>query len=973
MSTNPFVGPQPLSGGHSVFGRDRELRELQYLLTSERIVLLYSASGAGKSSLISGKGGLRERLAKSFDVWPVTRVSTEPPFAVQNRWVWSAINGFEDGKAKEASANVSLVDYAAGRMQQDRYPLLIFDQFEEILRLDPNDASHEKYAFFAQAGELLRDSRVWALFVLREDFVTQCDPYVRMLPTHMQNRYRLSILDAANARLAIEKTAGAGGRTFTEAALKKLVDDLSAATALVEPVQLQVVCHNLCEKVPAGAPPIEVDVIEELGDVTKALRLFYENNITDIAKKTGVSERRIRDWCEHELIINETIRGQVLYDRNAPDALPESVILGLESSYLIRKDNLRGVVDRYELSHDRLIRPIQRSNAEWWNKQAPLLRTAKGWEANNYSSSYLYTGEQLAEVLAATKRADLDPLAERFLKACELAEEDRRKGERSAVELHRWITALAVLAGATAIPTAYTVAKVQSLLPPGELWRFLKWVVILAMAGGGLAALLLAWFRHRRTRMEVLARITRKFRLDVSLDPVLAQVHSSGASPAASCSEDRIPVASLDPERLRTLQFAPLWVFGITGAQDAVFTNAELRTLRSFLRNAGASNTRTGFVYRTLTREWRRLMEEFLADQRSALQGLRECAAVLSGVMSVEAEELHASLVELARSILRCSGGLTSRADAENALLVSLQEILAGKAVAIASRPPRYYRHSNVFVDFDVLAAVAAGSLSAAGLAIGYTWLQELIPVAGGSILIAFKAGLAVFAGALIALAGGLWLKGVRHSGAQLLVHLWWALVATYASLSFLGILSPFHPLQVTTGHLRDTTVVNLLGIPILIVAVLWWRGTTMQGSFCEACGVWAEDHMFGHVEPLPLTQMRPELEQGKLEKLTQLRQYHLNKPGWKDEVRTSHGSGYAVDWMRVNVHICPKCRKFCTLSVTEVRLSRTVFRNKPKTTFGTPDTRDVHSIDRLLITPDQCNALIAHFDVGEKSAEKPQ
>jgi predicted GTPase len=85
MSTNPFVGPQPLSGENSIFGRDRELRELKYLLTSKRIVLLYSASGAGKSSLVAGKRGLCDRLKKSFDVWPVTRVSTEAPFPVANR------------------------------------------------------------------------------------------------------------------------------------------------------------------------------------------------------------------------------------------------------------------------------------------------------------------------------------------------------------------------------------------------------------------------------------------------------------------------------------------------------------------------------------------------------------------------------------------------------------------------------------------------------------------------------------------------------------------------------------------------------------------------------------------------------------------------------------------------------------------------------------------------------------------------
>jgi len=49
---NPYVGPRPIETGERLFGRARELTELQYLLSAERIVLLHSPSGAGKSSLI---------------------------------------------------------------------------------------------------------------------------------------------------------------------------------------------------------------------------------------------------------------------------------------------------------------------------------------------------------------------------------------------------------------------------------------------------------------------------------------------------------------------------------------------------------------------------------------------------------------------------------------------------------------------------------------------------------------------------------------------------------------------------------------------------------------------------------------------------------------------------------------------------------------------------------------------------------
>jgi putative ribosome biogenesis GTPase RsgA len=70
---NPYVGPRPFEVGEPLFGRDREVqRAPRTRLSGERIVLLHSPSGAGKSSLI--QAGLIPRLRERFDVWRPTRV-----------------------------------------------------------------------------------------------------------------------------------------------------------------------------------------------------------------------------------------------------------------------------------------------------------------------------------------------------------------------------------------------------------------------------------------------------------------------------------------------------------------------------------------------------------------------------------------------------------------------------------------------------------------------------------------------------------------------------------------------------------------------------------------------------------------------------------------------------------------------------------------------------------------------------------
>lgn len=73
-NSNPYPGPRPFRAGEKLYGRDREITQLFYLLSAERIVVLHSPSGAGKSSLLHA--GLVPRLQRErFDVWPSIRLN----------------------------------------------------------------------------------------------------------------------------------------------------------------------------------------------------------------------------------------------------------------------------------------------------------------------------------------------------------------------------------------------------------------------------------------------------------------------------------------------------------------------------------------------------------------------------------------------------------------------------------------------------------------------------------------------------------------------------------------------------------------------------------------------------------------------------------------------------------------------------------------------------------------------------------
>src|SRR5262245_19806205 len=80
VRANPFLGPRSFQTGETLYGRDREARDLLSMLIAERIVLLHSPSGAGKTSLV--QAALIPMLEdREFTVLPVIRVNTEPPIA----------------------------------------------------------------------------------------------------------------------------------------------------------------------------------------------------------------------------------------------------------------------------------------------------------------------------------------------------------------------------------------------------------------------------------------------------------------------------------------------------------------------------------------------------------------------------------------------------------------------------------------------------------------------------------------------------------------------------------------------------------------------------------------------------------------------------------------------------------------------------------------------------------------------------
>jgi len=474
MRDNPYIGPRPFEKRHSdrFFGREREARDLLALLMSKREVLFYAPSGAGKTSLLNACV-IPKLEEEGYTVLPVARVGSElppdvDPRAVNNIFTFSILLSLAGEKGDpHALMGRTLDDFLATYCQdengQPRLPILIMDQFEEIFTTH-RERWREAEDFFRQIRKALDTlPNLGVVMAMREDHVAAMDAYAQHFPWRLQARFRMELLGVQGALEAVRRPAEKAKYQFEANAAEKLVDNLrqikvqdargktqdtpeagtsGAETAVlgpyIEPVQLQVVCNRLWDALPEQDDKlIQWEEVEQYGNIDRALTDFYESALKlaqggPSTSGGGVSERQLRGWFGERLITPLGTRGLVMRGHTDTVGLPNRAVDMLESQHIIRAD-VRAGARWYELSHDRLVEPILKSNRVWKEKQAaaqaqerPWLPVAQRWQETQ-DNVLLYRGKPLEAALAwqAAHSDEMEPEEIKFLEASRYVEQYR--------------------------------------------------------------------------------------------------------------------------------------------------------------------------------------------------------------------------------------------------------------------------------------------------------------------------------------------------------------------------------------------------------------------------------------------------------------------------------------------------------------------------------------------------------------------
>jgi len=402
---------------------------------SERVTVLHGPVAIGKTSLLNA--GVLPLLSQqtNIDLLPVGGLGL--PSAVQpshNSYSITLLSHW--GRFEETSAiDMPISDFLLARsaaLPESGGPqtiLAAIDHFEELFTAFPAHQS-ERDDFIDQIATALRNvPALRLLIVINDEHLASLVSYERRISPFPPRYIRLGALIPEGALAAITRPLSGTGRSFGPGVAEELVDKLSIVKYTdiagdsaslhddeIQPLFLQIICTDIWSSLETSTELITTSHLRAFGDVDRALVRYYDSAIRAVQLETDESEKRLRAWIESNFITEHGTRGTACRGLMTTAGMPNRVADAFAEAHIIATE-YRARSTWYQLSHDRMIAPIQEANRAW--------RTAHGLGAPLPPSPV--TPDELVSAAESALAEGNFPAARRF--AAKVIEHHRESGD----------------------------------------------------------------------------------------------------------------------------------------------------------------------------------------------------------------------------------------------------------------------------------------------------------------------------------------------------------------------------------------------------------------------------------------------------------------------------------------------------------------------------------------------------------------
>lgn len=399
MPDSPFKLLEPYHPNEKdfFFGRDKEIYALYHLLKQTRLVLVYGASGTGKTSLIHAG------LPKAF------KLSNWLPITIRRK---NNINeALGNALGLTGTFEIENIQQAIQETYQKRWmPLyLIFDQFEEIFTIGK---PKERTIFFENLQQLLKANLPCKVILsMREEYIGHLYEYEPILPQLFEKRFRLEQMKDGTIKEVVRKMCAQhviqlenGSTTIQE-----IVNQIKLGKQAYLPY-LQIYLHYLyIDGINQPKHPIfTLKNIENIGAIGDVLKNFIDTQMEEAQghfSKLGAADNFARKLLDEFSTIEGTkqskLKTDLLADLKVSDQLlDEALIYFSDTSKLLRADE--NEIERYEPVHDIVAKQIHglRSNKDVEYKlfEKNLQESYHRWSEETDNSDLYLHGTDLSRV-----------------------------------------------------------------------------------------------------------------------------------------------------------------------------------------------------------------------------------------------------------------------------------------------------------------------------------------------------------------------------------------------------------------------------------------------------------------------------------------------------------------------------------------------------------------------------------------------
>ncbi|MGD2089186.1 MAG: HEAT repeat domain-containing protein [Candidatus Aminicenantes bacterium] len=389
----PYKGLRPYEEENRdiFFGRDQEREILIDKLFSNKLTLLFAATGVGKSSLLQAAvmPELQRPERLNLDVVYYTDWVSNPLERLKQKTIQVLKERGKVGFDYQINEGASLKELFQLCSTFASEPLVvILDQFEEFFQY--RRYQEDFIPFVKEFSQCVMDRVTPTAFIIsmREDFALELNVFKDYLPTTLfENYFRLEKLKGEKARDAICKPVEPFGFHYEEKLLDTLLKDLADREkeahlgtspsrlmkdipAYVEPPYLQIVCTRLWEADKHNSKQkIRMESYEKMGRA----KGFVDSYFNEVMNQFSHPDKKIASLAFNHLV---TPRGtkmaytvKDLRDRIRIDKKDlEYTLEKLRKSRILRSQKREGVI-WYELYHDIFSNIINQWNEKFKTKQ----------------------------------------------------------------------------------------------------------------------------------------------------------------------------------------------------------------------------------------------------------------------------------------------------------------------------------------------------------------------------------------------------------------------------------------------------------------------------------------------------------------------------------------------------------------------------------------------------------------------------